>query len=492
MAAHFLAFDLGAESGRAMSGRLQSGVLDLREVCRFPNEPVREPNGSLHWDIERLWADMRRALARLDGEGARLDSVAVDAWGCDYGLIGADGRLLGRPYHYRDTRTDGVMSQVLARVGRARIYEATGTQFLSFNTLYQLVAARQRTPELLDRASALGTIPDILNLWLTGVLRAEYTAATTTQMVDARRRTWAESLLRDLDIPIDLLPGLVEPGTVLGPLTGSIVPRFADTPVVVPACHDTGSAVASVPAFGGRAFLSSGTWSLLGMEVPEPIITPGTLEANFTNEGGVCGTTRLLKNIGGLWLLQSCRKAWAKDGHDYEYAELTDAAGAEPQRFHSLFDPDDPSFLHPPDMARAIGEYCRRTGQPEPAGPAGYTRAILESLAFKYRVILDTLESLTGTPIREVQVVGGGSRNRLLNQFTADATGRTVIAGPAEATALGNIAMQMLATGAVASLAEARSIIERSFPVDRFDPVEADRWDAEYRRFREYVELTCV
>lgn len=491
MAAHFLAFDLGAESGRAMSGRLRSGVLDLTEVCRFPNEPLRE-RGSLHWDIQRLWSDIQRALQHIEHDGRRLDSVGVDAWGCDYGLFAADGSLLGNPYHYRDARTDGVMAEVVARIGRSRIYDTTGIQFLSFNTLYQLAAARCRTPQVLDAAHAFGTIPDILNFWLTGVLRAEYTCATTTQLVDARTRAWATSLLQDLDIPARLFPALIEPGAILGQLTGTAAPRFSGTPVVVPACHDTGSAVASVPAFGRRAFLSSGTWSLLGIEVPQPIISARTLDANFTNEGGVCGTTRLLKNIGGLWLLQACRRAWAEGGQDYEYAELTDAAGAEPHAFRSLFDPDDPGFLHPPDMARAIGDYCRRTDQPEPAGPAACTRAIFESLAFKYRVVLDTLEALTGTPITELQIVGGGSRNRVLNQFTADATGRTVIAGPAEATALGNIAMQMLATGAVTSLAEARSIIEYSFPVERFQPVAADGWDAEYRRFRDYVELTCV
>jgi len=490
MGAHFLAFDLGAESGRAMSGRLRSGLLELTEVCRFPNEPIRE-SGSLHWDFPRLWSDIQRSLQHIEHDGWRLDSVAVDAWGCDYGLVGKEGRLLGNPYHYRDSRTDGVMAQVVARIGRSRIYDATGIQFLGFNTLYQLVAARQRTPQLLDAAAALGTIPDILNLWLTGELRAEYTAATTTQMVDARERTWAEPLLRDLDIPVRLLPEIIEPGAVLGALNGTAVTRFRGTPVVVPACHDTGSAVAAVPAFGSRAFLSSGTWSLLGIEVPQPIITPRTLEANFTNEGGVCGTTRLLKNIGGLWLLQACRRGWAQHGQDYEYAELTEAAAAA-HAFQSLFDPDDPAFLHPPDMPRAIGDYCRRTGQPEPAGPAAYTRAIFESLAFKYRVVLDTLEAVTGTPITELQIVGGGSRNRLLNQFTADATGRTVLAGPAEATALGNIAMQMLATGAVASLDEARGVIARSFPVERFQPVAADCWDAHYRRFCDYVELTCV
>ena len=247
MDAHFLAFDLGAESGRAMSGRLRSGVLDLAEVCRFPNEPVRE-HGSLHWDILRLWTDMQHALERLEGDVRGLDSIGVDTWGCDYALLGERGELLGNPYHYRDARTDGVMEAVSTKVGRARIYDTTGTQFLAFNTLYQLIAARQQTPRLLDAATGFGTIPDILNYWLTGVLRAEYTAATTTQMIDARARNWADALLRDLDIPTRLLPALVEPGTLLGGLTGSS--RLEGTPVVAPACHDTGSAVASVPARG--------------------------------------------------------------------------------------------------------------------------------------------------------------------------------------------------------------------------------------------------
>jgi len=491
MPEHFLAFDLGAESGRAISGRLRSGVLDLSEVARFANDPIRE-DGSLHWDVAGLWRNMQRALERLGEDSRRLASIGVDAWGCDYGLIGGRGELLGNPYHYRDVRTDGVMESVFARVPRGRIYDITGIQFLSFNTLYQLAAAARATPQVIQAATGFGMIPDILNYRLTGVLRAEFTIATTTQMVDARQRAWAVDLLHDLDLPTRLLPPLVEPGSVLGPLKASASAALAGTPVVAPGCHDTASAAAAVPASGGRAFLSSGTWSLLGTEAPCPVITPAALEANFTNEGGVGGSTRLLKNIAGLWLLQSCRRGWARDGRRYEYAELMDAAAGEGRAFASLFDPDDPVFLHPPDMALAIADYCRRTAQQEPDGPAAYTRAILESLAFKYRVVLDALEDLTGTPIREIQIVGGGSRNRLLNQFTADATGRTVIAGPVEATALGNIAMQMLATGAVGSLADARRIIEHSFPTDVFTSRDADRWTAHYRRFRDYGELDCV
>jgi rhamnulokinase len=490
MASRFLAFDLGAESGRAISARLRSGVLELSEVYRFANEPVRV-DGSLYWDMPRLWLHLQRAFERLP-HSERFDGVGVDAWGCDYGLIGEGGDLLANPYHYRDSRTDGVMDDVFERVPRRRIYETTGIQFLPFNTLYQLVAAARATPRLLEAATQFGTIPDILNFWLTGDLRSEYTIATTTQMVDARTRTWAMDLLRELEIPTRLLPALIEPGSVLGTLQRSIAPALAGTTVVVPACHDTGSAAASVPAGNGRAFLSSGTWSLLGTEVPGPIITARALEANFTNEGGVCGTTRLLKNIGGLWLLQGCRRDWAREGQNHDYSELMEAAADQRYAFQSLFDPDDRSFLHPDRMTAAIAGYCRRTGQPEPDGPGSFTRAILESLAFKYRVVLEALEDLTGTRIAEIQIVGGGSRNRLLNQFTADATGRTVIAGPVEATALGNIAMQMLATAAVSSLEEARRIIEHSFPAERFEPVAAERWTSHYRRFQDYVELTCV
>jgi len=489
MGARFLAFDLGAESGRALTARLNSGVLELAEVCRFANEPVRV-DGSLHWDTPRLWLQMQRALDRHPPL-ERLDSIGLDAWGCDYGLLGEGGDLLGNPYHYRDARTDGVMEDTFARVTRAHIYETTGIQFLTFNTLFQLVAASRATPRLFDAATQLATIPDLFNYWLTGELRSEYTIATTTQMIDARTRTWAFDLLRALDIPTRLLPAIVEPGSILGPLQRSVSRSLEGTPVVVPSCHDTGSAAAAVPAGGRRAFLSSGTWSLLGTEIRAPIITARARDANFTNEGGVCGTIRLLKNIGGLWLLQGCRREWASAGHAYDYGELMDAAGGE-AAFSSLFDPDDPSFLHPDSMQAAIDAYCARTEQPAPRSPAAFTRAILESLAFKYRFVVETLEELTGTPITEIQIVGGGSRNRLLNQFTADATGRSVIAGHVEATALGNIAMQMLATGAVTDLAEARRIIEHSFPVERFEPSAADRWNAQYQRFRDYVELSFV
>ena len=487
--AQFLAFDLGAESGRAMVGRLRSGTLDLREVHRFANEPVRV-RGSLHWDVLRLWLDMRRALDAIGN--APLESLGVDTWGCDYALLDEHGRLLENPYHYRDSRTDGMIAAVTERVPAAEIYGVTGIQFMPINTLFQLYAASRTAPRLLDTAGTLFTVPDLFNYWLTGRIAAEYTNATTTQFVDARSRTWALPLLERLDLPARLLPPLTEAGEVLGALDAGVSAPLAGTPVVLPACHDTGSAVAAIPGGDGRAFISSGTWSLVGAEVPEPIITARSRALNFTNEGGVCGTTRLLKNVAGMWLLQGCRRSWAAAGRSIGYDELLAAAADERHAFTVLIDPDHAAFLHPPDMVGAIAAYSRDTGQPEPDGPGGFTRAILESLAFKYRVVVEALEELTGAPVAEIQIVGGGARNRLLNQFTADATGCPVVAGPVEATALGNIAMQLVATGAVSSLAEARRIIGASFPVERFVPAETDRWNLHYPRFQQYLELTCV
>ena len=498
MTRHFLAVDLGAESGRAILGRLRSGVLDVADVHRFPNLP-RRLDGSLRWNVGQLWTDVRHALDSASGQ--RLDGVGVDAWGVDYALLGDGGNLLEDPYHYRDARTAGAMERLFALVGRTRIYETTGIQCLPINTLYQLHAACRSTPEIVARARTLLTIPDLFNYWLTGRQCTEYTIATTTQCVDARARTWATGLMEDAGLPARLFAPIVEAGTVIGSVMGSgiggsnraaVSSALSGTPVIATACHDTASAVAAVCAGASTAFLSSGTWSLLGTELPAPILSAEARDRNFTNEGGVCGTIRLLKNICGLWLLQACRRSWNAAGQEFSYEALLDTAADDTLAFRSLFDPDHEQFLNPDDMPSSIDAYCHRTGQPVPEGPAGYTRAILESLACKVRYVLESLEVVTGRRFDEIRIVGGGSRSRLLNQFTADATGRRVVAGPAEATALGNIAMQMLATGAVGSLAEARDVIDRSFPVERFEPVAHDRWDAHNRRFREYVEAACA
>jgi rhamnulokinase len=480
----YLAFDLGAESGRAVLARLQSGILTTEEVHRFRNDPV-EYGGSLHWDVPRLWFEIRKALSRL--ETVELAGIGVDAWGVDYALLGERGELLQNPYHYRDRRTDGVMDEVLRKIGREKIYQTTGIQFMPINTLYQLFAAQQQTPGLLAAAKYLLTIPDLFHYWLTGNAVCEFTNATTTQMVDPVKRAWATDLMQTLELPAHLPAPIVEPGSIIGTLLPEIAGHssLADTTIIAPVCHDTGSAVAAISARDGVAFLSSGTWSLVGTELDSPVITSDALRLNFTNEGGVNGTMRLLKNVMGLWMLQECRRSWFAEGLSYDYRELIDLAAGE-AAFRHLVDPDDASFLRPANMLTAINEFCIRTQQEVPAKPGAYVRAVLESLAFKYRLVLHNLEQVTGKPIAQIRIIGGGSKNRLLNQLTADATGRKVLAGPAEATALGNVAVQILATGDATSLREVRDIVDRSFPTEVFEPLETGKWEQHAKRFEQY------
>jgi len=483
----YLAFDFGAESGRAVLGHLESGILTTEELHRFPNEPV-EYGGALHWDVVRLWFEVRKALSGMGR--VELAGIGVDAWGVDYALLGERGELLQNPYHYRDRRTQGVMEEVFNKVPKEEIYRATGIQFMPINTLYQLFAAQRDTPAIVAAAKQLVTIPDLFDYWLTGSAVCEFTNATTTQMVDPVRRNWAVDLLERLELPADLLAPIVEPGSVIGTLLPEIAQNstLSGTPVIAPACHDTGSAVAAISARDGTAFLSSGTWSLVGTELDAPVVTPQAMRLNFTNEGGVNGTTRLLKNVMGLWMLQGCRHSWSVEGHAYEYHDLMEMASRAPAFAH-LVDPDDESFLRATDMPAAIAEFCRKTHQASPATPGAYARCVLESLALKYRLVLRSLEQLTGARIEQIRVIGGGSRNHLLNQFTAAATGRKVLAGPVEATALGNIAIQILATGGAASLAEVRAIVERSFSTELFEPRESDQWDRQVERFDHYCEM---
>jgi rhamnulokinase len=483
----YLAFDFGAESGRAVLARLRSGILTTEEIHRFPNEPV-EYGGALHWDAPRLWFEVRKALGCI-GQ-LELAGIGVDAWGVDYALLGERGELLQNPYHYRDARTQGVMEEVSRKVPKEEIYRATGIQFMPINTLYQLFAAQRDTPALLAAARQMLTIPDLFHYWLTGNAVCEFTNATTTQLVDPFTRTWAKGLMQALGLRTDLPAPIVEPGTMVGSLLPAIAQNslLAGTPVIAPACHDTGSAVAAITARDGTAFLSSGTWSLIGTELDAPIVTPQALKLNFTNEGGVNGTTRLLKNVMGLWMLQGCRTCWSARGQSADYRELVELAACEPAFAH-LVDPDDESFLRASDMLAAIDQFCQKTHQPAPATTGAYVRCVLESLALKYRVILRHLEQLCGMSIQQIRVIGGGSKNRLLNQFTADATGKKVLAGPSEATALGNIAIQILATGEASSLREVRAIVDRSFPTEVFEPLDTDKWERQIDRFEQYCEM---
>jgi rhamnulokinase len=483
---NLLAFDLGAESGRAVVGRLGDDRLQLEEVHRFPNGPVRVLD-SLHWDVLRLWSEIVRGLARAaercdDG----LVSVGLDTWGVDFGLLAADDTLLGSPYHYRDSRTNGMMSEAFRRVPRAEIFECTGIQFMQLNSLYQLLAMAVADAPALAAAETFLNMPDLFNFWLTGRKANEFTIATTSQCYDPRADDWAGEMLEKLGIPAHIFgPTIVPPGTVLGPLRPSVCEEVGcqAVSVVAPATHDTGSAVAAVPATGeDYIYISSGTWSLMGVEVKEPVITAQSLAYNFTNEGGVNDTFRLLKNIMGLWLVQECRREWARAGEPYSYDELTRMAADAPA-FGPLVAPDDVRFLAPGPMCERIQAFCRDTGQDAPRTKGQVVRCALESLALEYRWVAECLDELVGRRLPTVHIIGGGSQNRLLNQFTADATGRAVVAGPVEATAIGNILVQALALGQLSSLAEGRDLVRRSFDVETFEPAETAAWGEAYERY---------
>ncbi len=467
----FLAIDLGAETGRAMLGTLESGRLALEELHRFPNTPVRLPTG-LYWDTLRLFHEIRHALLICGRERKiKLDGIGIDTWGVDFGLLGADGALVDNPRHYRDSRTNRMMEKTFAAVGREEIFAETGIQFMPLNTLYQLNAMRLAASPALHAARKLLFMPDLFNFWLTGEIRAEVSIASTSQFYNPIKKQWAIGLFRRLSLPERILPGLAPSGTRLG----TLLPEIAEwsglgpgVPVYATACHDTAAAVAAVPAAGeGWCYISSGTWSLMGVELDAPIVNEKSLALNFTNEVGAGNKIRLLKNIAGLWLLQECRRAWALDGREYGYEELSKLAAGAPGA-ETLIDPD--AFPEPGRMPQRIAEYCRARGSVVPLQPGEMTRLILESLAASYRQVLANLEALLGRPIDRIHIVGGGSRNQLLNQLAANATGRTVIAGPAEATAAGNILVQAIGAGAVAGLSEARQIVERSFPLETYQP----------------------
>lgn len=477
----YLAFDLGAESGRAILGALTADALTIEELHRFPNTPVRV-FGNLYWDTLRLWLEMQQALAGAAREG-RLDGIGIDTWGVDYGLLGADGALVDNPRHYRDARTDGIMEQLFQAVPREEVFAETGIQFMQLNTLYQLYSMKLAGAPALDSARTLLFMPDLFNYWMTGVARSERTIASTSQFYNPCARTWTTGLLQRLGIPTVILPEIVEPGTLLGPLLDSLWTGAGAPPAVyATACHDTASAVAAVPAQDESwCYISSGTWSLMGAELDAPIINADSLALNLTNEVGAAGKIRLLKNIAGLWLLQECRRAWQAAGHDLSYAQLAQMA-AEARPFSAVLNPD--AFLHPGDMPRKIAEHCRANGQEPPQSFGEYARTILESLALRYRQVLESLETLVGRRIDVIHIVGGGSRNTVLNQFVADATGRKVIAGPGEATAIGNVLVQALGSGAIKSLHGARELVRRSYPPETIEPHPSTAWDRAYEQFR--------
>jgi rhamnulokinase len=463
--------------------------LRLEEIHRFPNGPVLV-NGHLHWDVLRLYNEIKHGIGLAVGKyGTTIASAGLDTWGVDFGLLDAQGALIGNPYHYRDSRTDGVMEKVFERVPRREVFEQTGIQFMQLNSLYQLYAMRLVASPALPMASTFLTMPDLLNFWLTGCQANEFSIATTTQCYDPRRKAWATDLLTRLDLPVAPFGEIVPPGTLLGPLRSDVASDLGIAPidVIAPACHDTGSAVAAVPVAAGSrsgdyAYISSGTWSLMGVEVDEPVITGQSLDYNFTNEGGVCDTFRLLKNIMGLWLVQECRREWARSGEEYGYAALTQMATEAPP-FGPIVDVDDHRFLSPGGMPAKIRAYCQETGQAVPESKGAVLRCALESLALRYRWVLEKLEEMMDGRLEVVHIIGGGLQNELLCQLAADAMQRPVVTGPIEATAMGNILMQALALGDIGSLEEGRELVRNSSPVKVYEPGPGDLWDEAYGRY---------
>lgn len=480
----YLAFDFGAESGRAMLGSLREGRVTLEEIHRFPNEPVRLPTG-LYWDTLRLFHEIRQSLA-LAGRKHKIDGIGVDTWGVDFALLGADGALVDNPRHYRDSRNTGIPEKAYQAVSRAEIFRHTGLQFMQINSLFQLYAMKLADAPALREAETLLFMPDLFAYWLTGVKKAELTIASTSQFYNPAKKAWATELFDALDLPKRILPEIAQPGSLLGPLWSDLAGSsgLGEIPVYATAGHDTASAVAAVPASGDRwVYISSGTWSLMGVELDEPVLSDQACALNLTNEIGAEGKVRLLKNIAGLWLLQECRRAWAAEGREHSYEEMTRMAGAT-EPFQAVIDPD--AFLEPGHMPQKIAAWCRKTGQTPPDTVGGVCRVIFESLALRYRQVLESIESLVGKRMEVIHIVGGGSRNQVLNQLVADCTGRPVVAGPTEATATGNVLVQAMGAGAVSGLPELRQIVRHSFPVATTDPRPDPRWDTAYDLFKRY------
>jgi len=478
---HVIAVDLGAESGRVAKVTFDGSALSLEVVHRFPNIQVEAGGGkgkgkTLYWDTLRLWHEIKTGI---EGAKGGASGIGVDAWGVDFALLDRDGNLLGNPICYRDSRTEGMFDWTFARMPRREIFERTGIQFLILNTLYQFGSlARAQSPVLEVAHTYLG-FPDLLNYWLTGVKACEFSHATTTQFYNPRAGDWDRQLLAAVGLPTSIFPTIVQPGTRLG--------EYHGIPVIAPATHDTGSAVVAVPTTTPDfAYISSGTWSLIGLESDTPVINDASYAANVTNEGGAGGKFRLLKNVMGLWLAQQCRATWRSEGTEYSYDQLA-AMAHDAAPFAALIDPDDLSFFPPGDMPSRIREYCKRTGQVIPDTAGAIMRIVYESLALKYRDSLDKMIALSGQTVERLHIIGGGSQNRLLCQMTADAIGRRVVAGPIEATVLGNAIIQLIALGELGSIADGRAVLSQQSDMVVYEPKNTAAWDEAYGRFNRMV-----
>jgi len=479
----YIAVDLGAESGRVMIGTVSTDKLVLEEIHRFNNGPIEE-NGSLRWDFYRLLGEIKAGISKAVKEAkTQVWGIGIDSWGVDFGLLDADGKLIENPYHYRDSQTNGMFEKAFERISKREIYENTGIQFMQLNSVYQLLAMRLANSLALAKSQNLIFIADLFSYFLCGKIFGEYTLASTSQFMDMRTGRWSKEVLGKLSLPIEIMPKVVEPGTIVGQLSAGIGEELGcgPIPVIATGSHDTALAVAAVPAAGeGKwAYLSSGTWSLMGVEVPQAIVNDKSFEYEFTNEGGVDKTIRLLKNIMGLWLIQESKRQWQREGTELSYGDIT-AMAEKARPFAGHIDVDHSEFLSPGDMPKRINEYLAQTGQETTDDKGQLIRIILESLALRYRGVTEAIEDVTGDAIEIMHIVGGGIQNELLCQFTANALGKKVITGPIEATASGNILMQAKATGQIKTLIEARKIVRNSFEVKEYQPQDAQVWEEQY------------
>mgnify|MGYP004511575555 CR=1 FL=1 len=488
----FLAFDFGASSGRAMLAKFDGEKITLEEKHRFSNDPVTV-NGGMYWDVLRLFHEIKQGILKCANSGDRdIDCIGIDTWGVDYGYLDKNGKLLGNPHHYRDPRTDGMYDEAFKLVPKEEIFKETGIAFNWFNTLYQMLSERLSDDVTLANADKMLFMPDLFNYFLTGEMRCEYTEASTSQMFNSEKYEWAYDMLEKMGIPTDIFAEMIYPGEKVGVLKPELAEELGvgQIPVIAVASHDTGSAVASVPVAKDEDFvyISSGTWSLMGVELDKPMVTEEAMAHNFTNEGGVNKTVRFLKNIMGLWLIQESRRQWDREGTLLSFDELEKQAN-EAEPFASLINPDYHEFQTPGNMPERIREYCRKTGQKVPETKGEIVRCIAESLAFAYRRTVEGMEEVTGKKYNVINIVGGGIKDKMICRFTANATKRTVSAGPVEATSIGNVIVQGIAMGAIGDLYEGRKIVKNSFPIAEYKPENPDEWDKAYEKWQKICTL---
>lgn len=488
-----LAFDFGASSGRAMLFTFDGEKLSIEEMHRFSNDPVMTGK-SFHWDVLRLFFEIKQGINKTVLAGHKdIKAIGIDTWGVDFGLFDKNGKLLGNPYHYRDTRTNGMIDYADEVIGKKYIFDKTGIQFNFFNTLFQLMAMKKENDPVLDIADKLLFMPDIFNYLLTGVMKNEYSIASTSQLLDVKTKNWDKELMEKAGIPTDIFCDIVMPGTVIGEISDDICEELGcpKIPVIAVGSHDTASAVASVPVTEDYkyAYISTGTWALMGSELDSPNVSDTTFKYDFTNEGGVCGKIRFLKNIMGLWIIQESKRQWAREGKNFSFDDLEQAAwSAEP--FRCFIDPDCEDFAAPGNMPKRIREYCKRTGQYVPEGEGEIIRCIAQSLAFKFRMVADAIEDITKEPLSAVHMVGGGIKDNMVCRFTASATGKKVLAGPVEATSTGNAVVQLMALGKIDGLTEGRQIVKNSFPIKVYEPEDAENWNKAYEAYKKIVKLS--